>query len=101
MNNKVKKQNITNDSNVPVMKIKLESEKIWDDIKDMKLEMFALPGQLVSNYYKPMVIDPNKLYLTPLTTASSVVSILNELINDKYHVEQIDRFVVISNKILK
>ena len=42
---------------------KTEADKIWTEIKNKKIEMFALPDQTVSQYCKPISVDPNKLFL--------------------------------------
>lgn len=76
--------------------VKSDSEKIWDEIKNVRLEIFALPNQFVHTYYKPMIIDPVKLHLTGLTKASSVLPALESALYPKYLIEQIDRFIVIT-----
>lgn len=81
----------------PIVKVAIsQSEKIWDEIKNLKLEMFALPNQFVHTYYKPMIIDPSKLCLTALTKASSVLPALEIAISPKYKLEQIDRFIFVT-----
>ena len=73
---------------------KTDADKIWDEIKDLKIEMFALPNQQVHHYCKPVSIDPSKLFLT--TTAGSVLPSLEAVISPKYVVEKQDKFLVIS-----
>ena len=90
MNKKSKK---TTASPVPS---KLESEKIWEEIKDLKLGMFTLPNQFVHLYYKPINVDPNKLYLTGLTKATSVLPALELAVSPKYQIEQVDRFIIVT-----
>ena len=67
---------------------------IWDNIKDVKLEIFALPNQLVSNYCTPIKIEPTKLYLT--TSASAVLPALETALKDRYVVEQLERYLCVS-----
>lgn len=75
-------------------KIKTDADKIWDEIKDKNIDMFALPNQIVNQYCKPIEIEPSKLYL--LTTASAVLPSLESSLGEKFLVERVDRFVVVS-----
>jgi len=84
-------------------KDKLETEqettvanKIWNSIKDMKLEMFALPNQYVNMYCKPVEIEPSKLYLVMLNNASSVLPALENVLSERYEVTRVDKFIVVS-----
>lgn len=71
-----------------------ESSKIWNEIKDKEIFMFALPSQKVSDYCKPVTVEPSKLYL--LTTASSVLPSLEAAIGRNYVVEVLDKYTVVS-----
>lgn len=73
---------------------KTAADKIWDEIKDLKIEMFALPNQQVHHYCKPVSIDPDKLFL--VVTAGSVLPSLETAISPKYTVEKQDKFLVVS-----
>lgn len=75
--------------------VKTAAEKIWDDIKDLSIEMFALPNQQVHHYCKPVSVDPSKLFLT--VTAGSVLPSLEAAVSPKYTVEKQDRFLVVSS----
>lgn len=100
MNKKSKKKN-TQSTTVTVTAqpvVESEAEKIWNEIKNLKLEMFALPNQFVHLYYKPITIDPARLYLTALTKATSVLTFLENAVSEKYQVEQIDRFTVLTSR---
>lgn len=74
---------------------KTEAEKLWDEIKDKSIEMFALPSQTVQQYCRPVAVDPNKLFL--LITATSVLPALELTLGNKYLVERMERFVVVSH----
>lgn len=76
--------------------VKSEAEKIWDAIKDVRLEMFGLPGQMVHTYYKPLYLDPSKLHMQTLTKATSALAALETALHPKYTVELADRFVIVS-----
>jgi hypothetical protein len=74
--------------------VKTAAEKIWDEIKDLKIEMFALPDQRVHHYCKPVTIDPSKLFL--IASAGSALPSLEAAIAPKYVVEKQDRFIVVT-----
>lgn len=73
-----------------------EAGKIWSEIKDREINMFALPNQKVNSYCKPVFVEPTKLYL--LTTASSVLPALEETLNKEFVVELVDKYTVVSRK---
>lgn len=73
-----------------------EAGKIWSEIKDREIQMFALPGQRVSDYCKPTFVEPSRLYL--LTTASSTLPSLEEALSKEYVVELVDKYTVVSRK---
>lgn len=74
--------------------VKTAAEKMWDEIKDVKIEMFALPDQRVHHYCKPVTVDPSKLFL--IASAGSVLPSLEAAIAPKYVVEKQDRFIIVS-----
>lgn len=73
---------------------KTPANVIWEEIKTLKIEMFALPSQQVQHYCKPVEVDPSKLFL--LTTAGSVLPALEAVVAPKYTVEKQERFLVVS-----
>lgn len=74
-----------------------EADRIWSEIKDKKIDMFSLPSQVVSQYCKPVAIDPSKLYL--LLTATSVLPALETSLGENYVVDRVERFVTVSRKL--
>lgn len=79
---------------VKAPEVKTPADLIWDEIKGLKIEMFALPGQLVEHYCTPVPVDPTKLFLT--VTAGSVLPALEAVVSPKYSVEKQERFLVVS-----
>lgn len=75
-----------------------QAVRIWNEIKDLRLEIFSLPNQIVSNYYKRIDVVPDKCYLVALTNATSVLPCLETAIGNKYLVEQVDKFTIIAPK---
>lgn len=70
------------------------ADKIWEEIKDLKLEMFALPNQFVHAYYKPIAIEPTKLYL--LLNTPAALPALELAVQGKYSVERLERYICVS-----
>ncbi len=72
-----------------------ESKKIWDEIKNVQLDLFSLPDQTVAKYCNPLPIDPNMLYIT--ITATAVLPALETAL-PKLQVEAVGKWIVISRK---
>jgi hypothetical protein len=83
-------------SEIQDAKEKTLTQKIWDDIRNVKLNMFSLNNQFVHGYYKPLFVEPNRLYLVGATTATAALPALEEAISPRYQVEQAERFVIVS-----
>jgi hypothetical protein len=105
----------------PTPVVKTEAEKIWDEIKDLKIEMFALPSQFVWQHCTalPFDVDPNRLFLTTRSTATlpSLEASLDSFTKDtkqavaefakrghvlevkEYKVELVDKYVVVSRAV--
>jgi len=71
-----------------------EAGKIWSEIKDLDIEMFALPGQKVHMHCSPVEIDPSKLYLN--ISSSAVLPSLEVAVGSKYTVEMTPKFLIVS-----
>lgn len=56
-----------------------ESDKIWDEIKDLAIDMFSLPNQTVKQHVKRVKITPTELHLT--LKSSAVIASLEEAIS--------------------
>lgn len=67
---------------------------IWNEIKDKKIDVFALPNQSVEKYCTPVTIEPSKLYLT--VKASAVLPALESALGPTYHIEQASKYFIIS-----
>lgn len=71
-----------------------EAGKIWDEIKDKDIEMFALPDQKVSMHCHPIMVEPSRLFLT--TNSTAVLPSLETAIGKKFTVELADKFVIVA-----
>ncbi len=91
-----KKTDMTNDATkeAPKTKTLTLAEKVWNDIKGKKLEMFALPEQFVHMYCEPINIEPTKLYLKYKVPA--VLPALEEALKGSYTVEMTNKYICIS-----
>jgi len=75
-----------------------ESGKIWNEIKDKNIEMFALPDQKVSDHCAPVNIEPSKLYLR--TRSSSVLPSLEASCGKNFTVELVDKYVTVTRVVV-
>lgn len=71
------------------------AEKIWQAIKDTKIDMFCLPNQVVNMYCKPVTVEPSKLYLD--YKAQAVLPALESAFKNIYNVEFVGKYIVVSN----
>ncbi len=72
------------------------SDKIWEEIKDKKIDLFALPNQTVSMYCQPVNVNPSKLYLT--YKASSVIAAMEETLGSSYKLEHAGNYITVSKE---
>jgi hypothetical protein len=72
-----------------------EAEQVWSEIKDRPMELFGLPAQTVAAHCTPVAVEPSHLYLD-YKNIGAVVPALETCIGNKYYVELMDRFVVVS-----
>ena len=82
---------------VPEKKQRTAADRIWDDIKEVEVAMFALPGQVVQDYCKQITIEPTRCYLLP--TATSLLPVLEEKLKGKYVVELLNKYIVVYKKV--
>jgi hypothetical protein len=73
---------------------KTVAEKIWDEIKDKDMALFALDAQTVSSFCKEVKIEPSKCYVIP--KVSAVLPALEETLGKKFACEMVDKYIVIS-----
>jgi hypothetical protein len=71
-----------------------EASKIWAEIKDKQVSMFALPNQTVQNYCTYQDVEPSKCYL--VLKVSSLLPVLEEVLGKSFKVELLDKWTVVS-----
>ena len=91
---------------------KTEAQLIWDEIKDLPIQMFGLPGQTVAQHCNPVWIEPTHLYVTIRASAAlpaletalkehgdnvaAVVKRSGGVNNSVFTVELADKFVIVT-----
>lgn len=72
-----------------------EASKIWAEIKDKKMDLFALPGK-VSDFCTYQDVEPSKCYL--VLKAGAALSALEEVLSATFKVELVDKWATVSRK---
>lgn len=72
------------------------SNMIWNEIENMPLQMFGLPGQTVAMHCTPVPIEPSKLYVSIRSQAT--LPALETALSDRFIVEMVDKWVAIALK---
>ena len=91
---------------------KTEAQLIWDEIENLTIQMFGLPGQTVAHHCTQVTIEPTHLYVTIRSPAvlpalelslkehaDSVAAIMRRssgVNNSVFTVEQADKYVIIA-----
>lgn len=70
------------------------SNKIWDSIKDLKINMFAMTEKQVSDYCSLVSEMSDSLYLKYKVPA--FLPALEDLLKEKYSVSLSEKFIVVS-----
>jgi len=93
--------------------VKTVAQEIWEEIRGLAIEMFALPNQTVENHCVPVQVDPSKLFLTIRSSAtlpaleeclkqhSDHLALIEKkrktgLPTNKFTVELADKFVIVT-----
>lgn len=72
------------------------ADAIWNQIKDINLNLFALPDQTVAKYCTPIPVEPTKLYLT--VKVSSVLTALEDSLGKEFNFDAGGRFIIVTRK---
>jgi hypothetical protein len=80
-----------------------DSDRMWDEIKDLPIDMFALPNQTVKQHVQRIKITPTELHLK--LRSSSVVTSLedaitkdargNKLASPRFEIEQAFGYTIV------
>jgi len=77
----------------PVPQVKSEADMIWQQVKNLPIEMFGLPEQFVHMHVNQVMVEPSKLYLT--LRSSAVLPALETAVAPAFQVEMADKFVIV------
>ena len=74
-----------------------ESDKIWDEIKDLPIEMFALPDQVIRHHAQRLKVSPNEVYLKLKSTSviPSLEVALAHARGKRYDLEVAEGYVIV------
>ena len=72
------------------------SNKIWDEIKDKELELFALPNQKVKDHVEPLNV-PGTDFLYVKLASSAVLASLETCLKG-FDFEQTEKNVIVKRK---
>jgi hypothetical protein len=89
-------EHVDHDKKVEKKIVKTTAEKMWDEIRSLELLMFSLPGQTVELHCTPVIVEPNRLYLT--IKSGSVLPALEETLGKNYNVEVSEKYIIVSKK---
>lgn len=70
-----------------------ESDKIWAEIKELPIDMFALPDQRIKNHAQRMKVTPTEVHLK--LKSSSVIASLEAALGRKYELEVTEGYVIV------
>lgn len=73
---------------------KTAADKLWDEIKDLDVQMFALPPQKLASYAKRIDLDPGIVHVQ--LSIEAALPIIETTLGVKYAVTRHDKFVTIS-----
>lgn len=75
---------------------KCEAESIWEEIQNLSLDIFGLPGQKVSDHCTPQFIEPSKTYL--IVKSQAVLPALEETVKKGFSVDRVDKWITVERK---
>jgi hypothetical protein len=75
------------------------ADEIWEEISNLSISIFALPGQKVMNHFNKIDIPSEALYLTPKSAAA--IPALEEAIGNGFTFETTDKGHLIVKRVPK
>jgi len=73
-----------------------KADSLWQEISQVKIDMFTLPNQTVEMHVSKVDVEPNALYVQ--LRAAAAFPALESAIGSRYDLEQVDRFLKITKK---
>ncbi len=75
---------------------KTNAQKLWEEIRNKKIEMFSIPNQTVGMHVKPKDLGPDDLYIT--LNSGAALPALEKALGPDFEVEVIQQYIKISRK---
>lgn len=73
---------------------RVESDLIWDEIKDILIDLYSLPNQKVADHVKKIKVPGDQLLLT--LNSSAVLPALEIAINRRgFEIEQTEKYTIV------
>lgn len=72
--------------------------EIWEQIKNVKLDLFALPNQKVQDHFKVKVANIPGMLQLDLPVATSKVAALEEALKDRFNIEIATKYVIVTKR---
>jgi hypothetical protein len=83
----------------PVVQKPSEGDRIWAEIKNVQVSLFALPAKPLSSYCKQIQLDPKQCFLTFDARQASVIPAMEAVLAPKFDIQMLDnRYIVVSRK---
>lgn len=73
---------------------KAESDLIWDEIKDISIDIYALPNQKVSGHVNKVNIPGNQLMVT-LNSTAALPALETAIVKRGFEVEQTPKYIIV------
>lgn len=80
---------MTDNTNTTNTKKTTDADKIWDEICNLSIAMYALPNQKVSDHLEKLPVPGNVLYVKPKSPA--VIAALGESIGEGFEVSPTEK----------
>lgn len=79
-----------------VKKTVLDGENIWNEIKLVQLDMFALPNQFLQNFCTLVSATSDSALLK--FSAAAVLPAMEARLNQRYTIELADKYLIVKRK---
>ena len=73
-----------------------EDDVIWSEIKDVKLDIFGLPNQMVEMHCVKHLVEPSKLYIT--FRAGAILLALEAALGEKFEFGTSGKYTTLTRK---
>lgn len=75
-----------------------QPELIWQEIKNISLNLYGMPGKTVEEHFQHIIMSPTDLYLKQTSVAPLAASTLADLLEPKFNVDLSGSYIIIARK---